>query len=234
MKKADTGLTIARIGLSTLLPFGPILLSVFDYQVVEFDFAPYAFVLALTGVANVVLMILLRKAARSRASQVLETVCMPLAVVNWLFCFTAADSPFAVVCYLIYFAATVFLFFASVRLIVLKVLSGVLSGILIIPLAFISFLVGTFGNLSANTVVETIPSPDGGYYVEVVDSDQGALGGDTLINVYENSGFSAGIFRVVKKPNRVYTGEWQEYKEMRIFWEDEHCLMIGSTAYSIT
>ena len=233
MKKADTGLTIARIVLSALLPFGPILLSVFDYQVVEFAFAPYAFVLALTAVADAVLMILLRKAVRSRLSQVLETVCLPLAVINWLFCLTATGSPFAVVCYLIYFAAIVFLFFASVRLIVLKVVSGVLSGILIFPLVFISFLVGTFGNISANTVVDTIPSPDGGYYAEVVDSDQGALGGNTLINVYENSGFSVGIFHVVKKPNRVYTGEWREYQSMQVFWRDEHCLMIGSTAYPI-
>lgn len=41
-----------------------------------------------------------------------------------------------------------------------------------------------------------------------IDSDQGALGGNTVVNVYENSVINVIIFRMEKKPQRVYPGEW--------------------------
>ena len=71
------------------------------------------------------------------------------------------------------------------------------------------------------------------YYAEVIDSDQGALGGDTLVNVYKKGELNIFIFKIKKKPQRVYLGEWGEYKNMQIYWKNENCLIINSTEYKI-
>ncbi len=116
---------------------------------------------------------------------------------------------------------------------VLKIIALVLSALMVLPIGFISFIFLIFGNIGQNTVVQTIESPSGEYYAQVIDSDQGALGGDTLVDVYKNGGINAIIFKIEKKPQRVYFGDWGEFKNMQIYWESDDCLVINSVEYSI-
>lgn len=67
----------------------------------------------------------------------------------------------------------------------------------------------------------------------MIDSDQGALGGDTLVDVYEKSAINAILFKIEKKPQRVYSGGWGEFNNMQIYWKDDECLKINSTEYKI-
>lgn len=85
------------------------------------------------------------------------------------------------------------------------------------------------GSIGENTVVKTVESPDGTYFAQVIDSDQGALGGATMVEVYENR----KIFGRYKKVDCVYMGEWGEWQTMEIYWKDEHCLVINSVEYPI-
>ena len=104
---------------------------------------------------------------------------------------------------------------------------------MVLPIGFISFIFLIFGNIGQNTVVQTVESPSGKYYAQVIDSDLGALGGDTLVDVYEKSGINAILFKIEKKPQRVYFGEWGEFNNMQIYWKDDECLIINSTEYKI-
>ncbi len=91
----------------------------------------------------------------------------------------------------------------------------------------------TFGNIGQNTVVKTVSSPSGKYYAQVIDSDQGALGGDTHVDVYQECGINALLFRIEKNPRRVYFGDWGEYENMKIYWKDDNCLVINSVEYEM-
>lgn len=64
---------------------------------------------------------------------------------------------------------------------------------------FFDFIALIFGNIGQNTVVQTVESPSGKYYAQVIDSDQGALGGDTLVDVYEKSKINAILFKIEKE-----------------------------------
>ncbi len=90
-----------------------------------------------------------------------------------------------------------------------------------------------FGNIGQNTIVKNIESPNGSFHAQVIDSDQGALGGDTLVNVYEKREMDTFIFKLKDKPQRVYLGEWREYESMYISWKDDKCLVINSVEYEI-
>lgn len=100
------------------------------------------------------------------------------------------------------------------------------------PAGFVMTVTLLFGKLSANTVVRTVGSPSGQYYVEVIDSDQGALGGDTRVELNERV-LDLGVFGILKKPRRLYTGHYGEYMDMEIYWKDDSCVVIDSVCYSV-
>ena len=88
-----------------------------------------------------------------------------------------------------------------------------------------------FGGIGQNTVVRTVPSPQGTFVARIVDSDQGALGGDTLVEV-QQSGKSLDMGIGVFTPAwvRVYAGEWGEFQNMQLAWADEQTLVIDGQA----
>lgn len=72
------------------------------------------------------------------------------------------------------------------------------------------------------------------YRAEVLDVDQGALGGDTVVNIYQNSKYhNLLILTISKKPQRVYIGQWGEAETMELYWKSENCLVINSNEYRI-
>ena len=104
---------------------------------------------------------------------------------------------------------------------------------MILPISFFSFIALIFGDIGQNTVVQTVESPNGKYYAQVIDSDQGALGGDTFVDVYERGKINAILFQIENEPQRIYSGDWGEFKNMQIHWKDDNCLVINSVEYEI-
>jgi len=112
------------------------------------------------------------------------------------------------------------------------IVTGLTSLALVLLVLFFGFLlVFTIGQ---NTVVQTLPSPGGTYYAEVIDSDQGALGGDTLVEVYDTrKKIDLFFLRVQKNPQLVYLGDWGEFKNMKLQWKSEQVLMINGRTYEV-
>ena len=94
-------------------------------------------------------------------------------------------------------------------------------------ICFAVFIFYVFGSIGEDTVIQTLHSPDGSRYAEVIDSDQGALGGDTLVRVYKYK----TLFK--DRGEIVYKGEWREYEDMEIYWKDDDTLVINSKEYPI-
>ena len=111
---------------------------------------------------------------------------------------------------------------------------GMALGILIaIPLCLFSGLMLIFRDFGRDTVVRTVPSPDGRHYVPVIDSDQGALGGDTLVDVHAVPILDFGMFYMAQTPQRVLIDDWGAWNSMEISWLDEDTLVINGKQYSI-
>ena len=115
----------------------------------------------------------------------------------------------------------------------LKKVINIITGIMILPVLIICMCDLLFGNFGSQTVVQTVESPSGEYYAQVIDSDEGALGGDTIVWVYEKKGLNALIFKFEKKPQRVYLGAWGEFENMKIYWKDDSCLVINSVEHTV-
>lgn len=85
-----------------------------------------------------------------------------------------------------------------------------------------------FLGITCNTVVQSVPSLQNTYVAEVIDSNQGALGGDTLVEVRKNVSANVLFFTVKSHPVRVYEGEWGEFETMEIVWLDENTLLVNN------
>lgn len=108
---------------------------------------------------------------------------------------------------------------------ILLAIGGILTAVLVAVVGFAVMIALLFSNFGQKTVVQTLPSPEGGYEVRVIDDDQGALGGTTIVEVEKNGWFT--------RPERIYTGRWGEWKSMEIYWKSEHCLVINGKEYRV-
>lgn len=96
--------------------------------------------------------------------------------------------------------------------------------VLAILLPLILFSVSLEG-LAENKVVQTLESLDRTYIAQVISSDQGAMGGNTLVEVYPKG--------KPRQKQRVYMGEWGEHCYMEIHWKSDTCLVINGVEYPI-
>lgn len=213
-----------------LLPLGTLLTSCFGCLFQLASVPAFAAVTALLSVCLVMISLTAKEAAISGAVQVLFALLSPLSLISGFLCILERSSLLIVVCVVICIGCCIFLNVKNGKPLALKIIASVLSVVLILPIGFFGFIALIFGGVSENTVVKTVESPTGAYYAQVIDSDQGALGGDTFVDVYEDV-FDALIFKITKKPKRVYQGDWGAFQNMQIYWDSDDCLVINSVQY---
>ena len=219
--------------LTILFPVGVVLSSCFGYTFELTSVSIFAIGIALI---SLVLCISVSKKMDTHISGVLGVLfsfLTPLSIVNAVFLMLACPKAWVVISVFVTIGCSAYLTIKCGKPRFLKMILWVLSAIIILPVGFIGWILLMFGNLSQNTVVQTVESPNGAYYAEVIDSDQGALGGDTLVKVYENGGLRLLVFNIYKSPQTVYHGEWGAYENMEIYWKNDQCLVINSVEYPI-
>ena len=111
-----------------------------------------------------------------------------------------------------------------------SVAAGLLFGLYALSLPFMLFAMV----MGHRDIVDTVYSPNGRYRAELIDVDEGALGGDTLVLVYDERGvLNFGFCGLQKKPQTAYMGPWGKFKDMDLEWESDTVLLIDGRAYDI-
>lgn len=233
MKKAISISAYLFIALLVLLPLGVLVSSCFGY---EFELAVdtvFAVITALLAVGVTVLCSVAKSVSENRIDTVLFALSPLLALINAAFYLYVSSSVWVVVSMLICVGCCFYLVARYGKPKSFRIVSLVLSVLLVLPVGFIGFGFLFFGNIGQDAVIQTVESPNGAYYAEVLDSDQGALGGYTLVNVHETKSINAVVFRISKKPQDIYYGDWGEFQDMEVYWKSENCLIINSVEYPI-
>lgn len=113
----------------------------------------------------------------------------------------------------------------------LKVTAGILAVLLyagllyLFPALFLGF------NIGESTVVRSVPSPDGTRIAQVIDSNDGALGGSTFVEIQYGS--ADLLLLRLDSVKRVYSGRWGEFNDMEIVWQDGDTLLINGKPYDV-
>lgn len=233
MKRIISILIYTLCVLCLLLPLGTFLCSCFGFTFTIFSVPAFAFIVASLAVCLVVLDVVSKGAIKSKVLRALMAVVAPFSLILAVFFVVLCDHYHALVFIseMLFVGCCCFFTIKHTKPLALKIVSLILSGLMAYPIGLFSiFLLFPLGQ---NTVVQTVESPSGTYYAEVVDSDQGALGGDTVVNVYENWEINLLLFKIEKKPQMVYWGDWGEFQDMEVYWKDDHCIVINDTEYKI-
>ena len=232
MKKGMIALSISLLAFLHVYPLGWLLSYYCGYNFAWQNASVVAVIIMMGFVATVVGDIWLSDRIHSVLSAVMWTLTLPLVLINGLL--QADHGLFVILCYAVSAGCSLYLTIRRGRPLALKIISLVESGGWTVLIALATMIVLVFGGLMGEeTVVKTLPSPEGTYYAEVVDSDQGAMGGATYVQVYHPPVFSCFLFKVEDPPTVVYTGKWGEYKHMDIRWKSEDCLLIDGQEYPI-
>ncbi len=183
----------------------------------------------------VLVALLLTKTVLPRAQAFCAALLLPLSIVNGLVCVFESDWKATIVFVLVCCACSLFLFIQSSSPFLFKMACTGLSALLVAASLFAAFVGSVLGDdFVSNATVKAVPSPTGGAIADVIDSNQGVLGGDTLVVVRDTRGpIHLGLLDLSKSPLCVYTGEWGESTTMRISWVDEQTLLINGLEYSV-
>lgn len=88
--------------------------------------------------------------------------------------------------------------------------------------------------MSSEEVVLQLDSPDKHYTAIVTSVDQGALGGDTQVEVRNNKRSINILVGRFHDSTQLWRGGWGEYQGMDLRWENADTLEIGGISYSVT
>ena len=233
MKIAALCLILLLFALTILYPAGTLIVAYFGYDFELISVLAFSGIIALLSVCTVILDLAFKSVNESKPIRVLLALITPLSLLNAVFYVFECPNIFVVTSAFVSAGCCCFLTVKHGKPFVLKNVALVLSGLMVLPIGFFCLIALIFGNIGQNTVVQTVESPSGKYYAEVIDSDQGALGGNTFVDVFEKSGINIIIFEIVKKPQRVYSGDWGEFENMQIYWKNDGCLVIDSAEHEI-
>ena len=233
VKKVIPFLLCFLFGLTALLPVGTAISALFGYTFRLAGFFGFAIGICILSVCGVIFSLLYTEPIASKCLSALLTVFAPLSLINGEFYLLGSKDLWMVGFTVLAVGCASFLTVKYAKSLTLKIISLTLTAVMILPFVLIDFFTLTFGIFGLNTVVQSVESPNGTYYAQVIDSDQGALGGSTLVQVCKRAEFDAVLFRIEKQPQPVYTGEWGEYKNMQIDWENNNTLTINGIPYKI-
>lgn len=83
-------------------------------------------------------------------------------------------------------------------------------------------------------VVQSLPSPEGGYTATVMISDQGALGGDTWVEVRDEKRSIHILLGRFADSRVLWRGEFHYAQGMDLLWEEEEILNINGVSYRVS
>lgn len=234
MKKAAHILPFLLFSIYLAIPAVSLVNLTTGYSICIYSYHVYALLTAAISLAVAVNSFFVKDAALTK----IEALCilfMPLMpLINWICYIIPAGWKFTALCMPVCFICVLVYMLQSIKQVKRKVIVSLSCIIFFIPICFISLLDCLFSGFGIDRVVHVEYSPDREYKAEVVDSDQGALGGAVFVNVCNTEPVIDLYFiKVSKKPHCVYSGEWGGYKGMELYWKDNHILSVNGSDYFV-
>ncbi len=215
--------------LTLLFPSICILAKLLHYSFTVKNGIVYATATSVLYLGIGILLITRKEKGIGKTSSVFLSVSLLLNQINTLLFIFRADNQAAMLLMALWFVMTAILVAVYVKNTALTATFYTLSGILVLPI-FLFIMLSDFG---ARTVIAREVSPDMRYCAEVIDDDQGALGGATILTVYRLDGsFSIGSFDFRKSQTELRSGPWGEF--VSLSWQDSEHLSMNGMIYEIT
>lgn len=114
-----------------------------------------------------------------------------------------------------------------------KYLLTLICTLLIIAYVYLCGLCLIFGQIGSQGIVQEVTSPDGQKTAQLIDDNQGALGGNTFVYVRYRDILSLVFGGLRPDSQLIYRGRWGEFEGMSLSWQDDNTLLINDTTFSL-
>lgn len=233
-ERIGKGLLAAALALTLLLPICLVLADLVHLRVV----CKHYFVITWLGfllTAGAALLLRGHGQPPEKGSTRMAVILLPASALNGLCSLLAVFDLLALLGAAACFFAAIPLFVRFAKTCRFKWIPGTLTAV---TAGFTLFLLPgvLLGSLLAGerTTVYRVNSPNDVYVAEVISVDQGALGGNTLVEVRRLNRTADFFFiRVEDAPQRIYQGDYGEYEDMVVTWQDAQTVRIGKEAFSV-
>lgn len=228
MKRCDLFALLLFL-LAFLFPGICLVSTLFDYTLLVLSGMPFAVLTTiLYGIFGSLLLLREEKPIR-KASAVFLSFCPLLNQINVILAIFYTEDLLVVLLFATWLILSVLIVSKTVNSKLLKVPFYALAGLLVLPiLLFLPFM-----GFGARTVIARELSPDSVLCAEVIDDDQGALGGATRLMVYRfDKSFSIGSFELRKSQKELRSGPWGEFESLS--WQDSEHLSMNGKTYEIS
>ncbi len=238
MKKTLTVFAYVLFGLTLLFPVAHLVSRCLGYDFSLTSYPVYTILLAAFTGLFVVLGFVFKITLESKAAKVLLGINAPLSLINAAFLILNCPETTEMVVLIfaaLYVSACILLGILHVKnpsAIFGVASSSIAAFFLVGGFLFFAMLFGKhFGSV---TVDRSMDSPSGKYRAEVVVYDNGALGGETFVEVVEKDRMICTLLFILEKESwKCYGGEWYESQTIEVRWIDDDRLEINSKEYEI-
>lgn len=230
MKRTVSAIPLMLMILYSLLPLCFVAAQVLGYNFLLYNYPVYIAVLAFFSLAAAVYIIVAKNYPEH--GYVLSAFLVPLTVLNAILIGKHCELVYVLLFMVVSIGSFAVLLYKSRS--VAKILSVAATVVLLILFFALDYFRSVFVGFNNDEVVKSISSPDNRYTAEVISSNQGALGGNTYVDIRfdsENINILIGEYR--KPAERIYSGKYGEYENIQVSWKDNDTLLINGEAYNI-
>ncbi len=214
------------------LPAAAIIASLFGCGFILASYPAYAVLCAVTALIMLVAAFVPCEEKINKVTSVFSALLPFTALISMFMLLLKSMNAVTVIAAIICFLCC---FFAAAGLaypLGLKIASLASAATLTCACLYIGFYIYIFSGIVSNTVVKSVESPSGKYVAEVIDSDQGALGGDTLVEVRRKN-INLIVAEIKGCSRQIYIGEWGEFENISVYWIDDDHVIVNNREYKI-
>lgn len=213
-----------------LLPLAVTVSALFGYSFEPTSYVAFAVVTALLSAGALVISIPAKNHGLHKTFNIFYSLLMPLSIINALFYFDNFNSATVIISLFVSVVCCSFLNLMHGKPLALKIVTVVLSAVMVFPIGFLGFLDTIFESHEEQTVVETVNSPNGEYSAKHIYK-RGTLDSVSFVEVQEDKGINNFIFKLNKKPKRINIDNLGVSNA--IYWKSDACLVINGVEFEI-
>lgn len=235
MKKLLSILACVLLAIIAFTPACSLICFVFGYKFTLLNPSVFAIaIFALTGI-TVLVSILYGEILENKIICIVMSVLTPLALINTGFYVRSCGTLWIIASVLICVGCG-YLTIRHGNPLTVRTGALVLTAGLLLPMALVCFVMSVAGKTQNYVVLDTVDSPSGAYYAEIIHNDQGEKGGSKMVHIYPEKDIETPVFLIRKKRiiiyEETYKADEADKVEVVIQWKDDNHLVINGKNYS--
>ncbi|MBR5022131.1 MAG: hypothetical protein IKY18_02890 [Oscillospiraceae bacterium] len=235
MKKLFSALSCLLLALIAFCPVISLICTAFGYKFTLVNPSVFAIAIFVLTAITVLVSIFYKEVLENKVICTVVSALTPMALINTGFYVRS--------CGILWILASVLICVGCGYLTIrhgspLNVRTGalVLSAGLLLPMALICFVLSVAGKTQNYNILDTVDSPTGAYYAEIIDNNQGEKGGTKMVHIYPEKDIDTDVFQIRKKRIIIYEEFYKANEadkvEVVVQWKDDNHLVINGKNYS--